>query len=326
MDDDLTGLSTVVTGAAGFLGSHIVDALVPLGCQVVGIDNLSSGDLSNLGAWLGHPAFRLVREDLRHEGGWCSALKGADVVFHFAANPEVRISSVRPRLHFNENVVATFNVLEAARKADVGTMVFASSSTVYGDPKVIPTPEDHPKEPASIYGASKLACEVLIETYHRLYGLKALILRYANVVGPRLTHGIIVDFIRKLRADPHHLVILGDGTQKKSYMHVRDAVGATLFLLRHLLGGALACEAFNVGSEGWTGVIDVADIVVEEMGLPDVRYVFRPMTPDGRGWPGDVKLMLLDVSKLRALGWRPTMNSDEAVREAARALLRETAS
>ena len=320
--EELMGLSAVVTGAAGFLGSHLIDALMASGCRVVGIDNLSSGTLENLRTWLDHPGFSFIKDDLKHEGDWCSAFKGADVVFHFAANPEVRISSVRPRVHFDENVVATFNVLEAARRADVGALVFASSSTVYGDPEVIPTPEDHPKRPVSIYGASKLACEVLVETYHRLYGLKALILRYANIVGPRLTHGAIVDFIRKLRANPQQLEILGDGTQRKSYLHVRDAVSATLHLLRALLKDSFSCEAFNVGSEDWTSVVRIADIVVEEMGLSDVRYVFKPMTHDGRGWPGDVKLMLLDISKLKATGWRPTMSSEEAVRETARTLLR----
>ena len=221
----------------------------------------------------------------------------------------------------DENVVATFNVLEAARRFDVGALVLASSSTVYGDPEVIPMPEDHPKRPASIYGASKLACEVLVEAYHRLYGLRALILRYANIVGPRLTHGVIVDFIRKLKANPERLEILGDGTQRKSYMHVEDAVGATLHLLKALLRGSFSCEAFNVGSEDWINVVRIADIIVEEMGLSNVRYVFKPMTPDGRGWPGDVKLMLLDISKLKATGWKPGMSSEKAVRKTVRALL-----
>jgi len=319
--DSLGDMHVVVTGAAGFLGSHIVDALMVSGCRVVGIDNLSSGTMENLRTWLDHPSFSFIRGDLKHESDWCLAFRGADVVFHFAANPEVRISSVRPRVHFDENVVATFNVLEVARRFDVKALVFASSSTVYGDPEIVPMPEDHPKKPVSIYGASKLACEVLVETYHRLYGLRALILRYANIVGPRLTHGVIVDFIRKLKANPKRLEILGDGTQKKSYMHVEDAVSATLHLLRALLRDSFSCEAFNVGSEDWINVVRIADIIVEEMELSNVRYVFKPMTPDGRGWPGDVKLMLLDISKLKATGWKPSMNSEEAVRKTVRALL-----
>jgi len=314
----------VVTGGAGFLGSHLVDALMRAGYEVSVIDNLSSGSLDNVATWLDQPGFSFVKGDLKErDGAWRSALRGADVVFHFAANPEVRISSVEPRIHFDENVVATFNILEASRRADVDAFVFASSSTVYGDPEVIPTPEDHPKKPISVYGASKLACEILIETYHRLYGIKALVLRYANIIGPRLNHGVIVDFMRKLRANPRELEILGDGTQRKSYLHVDDAISATLHLSGLLLRGAFSCDVFNVGSEDWTSVVEIADIVVRAMGLSGVKYKFRPMTPDGRGWPGDVKLMLLDISKLKGTGWRPSMRSKEAVKKAVKELLSE---
>jgi len=315
-------LKAVITGGAGFLGSHIVDALMRAGWEVSVIDNLSSGSLRNLMRWINSTGFSFIRGDLKErDGGWRSALQEADVVFHFAANPEVRISTTEPRIHFDENVMATFNVLEAAREEDINTFIFASSSTVYGDPELIPTPEDHPKRPISIYGASKLACEVLLETYHRLYGLRTLSLRYANIIGPRLTHGVIVDFIRKLKADPHELEILGDGTQKKSYLYVSDAVSATLHLLNLMLDGVFSCEAFNVGNEDWVSVVEIADIVAEVMGLSDVKHKFKPMTPDGRGWPGDVKLMLLDISKLKATGWKPTMSSGEAVRRAAEELL-----
>ena len=319
-------IKAVVTGGAGFLGSHLVDALMMNGHEVSVIDNLSSGSLDNLKAWLSRPGFSFVRGDLKERNGaWRSVLRGADVVLHFAANPEVRISSTEPRIHFDENVVATFNILEAARRADVNVFVFASSSTVYGDPEVIPTPEDHPKRPISVYGASKLACEILIETYHRLYGIRTLALRYANIVGPRLTHGVIVDFIKKLRNNPRELEILGDGTQKKSYLHISDAISATLHLLGLLLRGAFSCDAFNVGSEDWLNVIEIADIIVEAMGLTEVKYTFKPMTPDGRGWPGDVKLMLLDISKLKATGWKPSMGSREAVKKTVEELLSEGA-
>ena len=319
-------IKAVVTGGAGFLGSHLVDALMTNGHEVSVIDNLSNGVLDNLKAWLDRPGFSFVKSDLKERNGpWRSVLRGADVVFHFAANPEVRISSTEPRIHFDENIVATFNILEAARRADVDVFVFASSSTVYGDPEVIPTPEDHPKKPISVYGASKLACEILISTYHDLYGIRTLALRYANIVGPRLTHGVIVDFVKKLMNNPRELEILGDGTQKKSYLHVSDAISATLHLLDLLLKGAFSCDVFNVGSEDWLNVIEIANIVVEAMGLPEVKYTFRPMTPDGRGWPGDVKLMLLDISKLRATGWKPSMGSREAVKKTVEELLSEGA-
>ena len=148
-------------------------------------------------------------------------------------------------------------------------------------------------------------------------------LRYANIVGPRLNHGVIVDFIRKLRANPHELEILGDGTQRKSYLHVDDAISATLHLSGLLLRGVFSYDVFNVGSEDWTSVMEIADIIVRAMGLSDVKYKFRPMTPDGRGWPGDVKLMLLDISKLKKMGWRPSMRSREAVERAVKELLLE---
>ena len=320
-------MKIVVTGGAGFIGSHLVDALMDFSFshEVIVIDNLSSGSVNNVAQHLKAPNFKLVVADLKKDSKeWFSAMEGSEALFHFAANPEVRISSVEPRIHFNENILVTFNLLEAARKADVDAFVFASSSTVYGETNVIPTPEDHPKRPISVYGASKLACEALIETYHRLYGIKTLSLRYANIVGPRMTHGVIVDFIRKLRANPKELEILGDGTQKKSYLHVKDAVDATLHLFNKLLDGEFSCEAFNVGSEDWIRVVRIADIIVEEMGLKNVKYVFKPVTKDGRAWPGDVKLMLLDIRKLKSTGWSPTMNSEEAVRETVKSLLKES--
>ena len=315
-------MKVVVTGGCGFMGSHLVEALLAAGHEVVIIDNLSSGSLDNL-----PPEARgevdVVVEDLKLWGHWPDALKGADAVFHFAANPEVRVSTVEPRIHFEENVVATFNVLEACRRRGVKYLVFASSSTVYGDARRIPTPEDHPIEPISVYGASKAASETLIATYSRLYGIRPLILRYANVIGPRTGHGVVVDFTRKLRANPRALEILGDGTQRKSYMYIEDAVDATMHLFRLLAEGGLGHSVFNVGSRDWITVREIADIVVEEMGLRDVAYRFVPATPDGRGWPGDVKLMLLDISRLESTGWKPRYTSSEAVRLTARWVIRK---
>jgi UDP-glucose 4-epimerase len=241
--------------------------------------------------------------------------RGVDVVFHYAANPEVRVSVTEPRIHFEENLQTTFNVLEACRRFKVPYLVFASTSTVYGDAEVVPTPEDYqPLKPISVYGAVKLACETLIDTYARLYGLKALILRYANVVGPRMRHGAITDFIRKLKADPKRLEVLGDGSQRKSYIYVEDAVDATLKALDYVLRSGESMEVFNVGSEDWISVREIADMAVEALGLKNVEYVYRPATGDGRGWIGDVKLMLLDISRLKkATGWSPRLGSREAV-------------
>ena len=315
-------MKVIVTGGCGFIGSHLVDKLIELGHEVLVIDNLSSGSLNNVKNHIDKPYFKLIKDDLKVLGDWLNSLKEAEAVFHFAANPEVRVSVTDPRIHFNENILATFNVLEACRKYDVPYIVFASSSTVYGDAKVIPTPEDyHPLEPISVYGACKLACENLIITYSKLYGLKGLILRYANIIGPRSNHGVIIDFIDKLKRNPKELEILGDGTQRKSYLHVYDAINATLHLFKTFKKSNRDYDIYNVGSEDWVMVREIADIVVEEMGLKNVKYVFKPGTPDGRGWPGDVKFMLLDISKLKSTGWKPRWSSRDAVRITVKQLL-----
>ena len=317
-------MKVVVTGGAGFLGSHLVDRLVDMGYHVAVIDNFSSGRLENISHHLDRPGFQLVRADLREAGGWVDVFQDADVVFHLAANPEVRHSTREPLEHYHQNLTATMHVLEAARKKRVKIVVFASSSTVYGDPEKIPTPEDHPLKPISVYGATKAAGELLCQTYARLYSLACLILRYANIVGPRLRHGVIYDFILKLRKNPRKLEILGDGTQRKSYLHVADAIQATLKALEHTLHEERKVEVYNVGNRDWTTVREIADTVAETLGLKDVQYIYKPATPDGRGWPGDVKLMLLDITRItRDTGWKPTMTSLEAVRETARKLAEE---
>ncbi|MBO3754889.1 MAG: NAD-dependent epimerase/dehydratase family protein, partial [Candidatus Brockarchaeota archaeon] len=205
---------------------------------------------------------------------------------------------------------------------------FASTSTVYGDAEQIPTPEDYtPLKPISVYGAVKLSCETLISTYSRLYGLKSLILRYANVVGPRSKHGVLVDFVNKLKSNLNRLEILGDGLQRKSYIYVEEAVDASLKALEHMLENDSSEEVFNVGSEDWVYVKEIADMVVKAMGLSGVEYVYKPATDDGRGWLGDVKLMLLDVDKLKkATGWRLKMGSREALRKTLESLLQEVGS
>ena len=309
-------LKAIVTGGCGFIGSHLVDALMSMGYEVIVIDNLSNGSKANVERWLGHPKFRLVESDLKkYSSSWVDCFRGVDVVFHFAANPEVRVSVANPRVHFEENIQATFNVLEACRVHHVPYLVFASSSTVYGDAKVIPTPEDyHPLEPISVYGACKLACENLIISYSKLYGIRSLILRYANIIGPRSNHGVIIDFINKLRKDPTKLEILGDGTQRKSYLYISDCINATLHLFNTFTKEDKEYDIYNVGNEDWVTVKEIADIIVKEMGLENVKYEFKPATPDGRGWPGDVKLMLLDITKLKTTGWKPQLTSRDTIK------------
>lgn len=316
-------VKAVVTGGAGFIGSHIVDSLIKEGYDVVVIDNLSSGRKDFLKEAMRSGRVKLVLDDLKVPNGrWVREFKDADIVYHFAANPEVRVSMTNPRIHFDENVLVTFNVLEACRVNGVKELVFASSSTVYGDAKKFPTPEDYePKEPISVYGAAKLASENLIVTYSIAYGVRSLILRFANIVGPRQSHGVIIDFIRKLRSNPAVLEILGDGTQRKSYLHVKDLISGINVALEALRSSGRPYEVFNLGNEDWVTVKRIAELVIEEMGLKDVEFRYKPATPDGRGWKGDVKFMLLDISKIKAHGWRPSMNSEEALRDAIRAAL-----
>ena len=312
----------LVTGGAGFIGSHSVDALMSSGNEVVVLDNLSSGRLENIAKWLNDSNFRFVRGDMLDPHGIGEALNGCEVVFHLAANPEVKVGSVKPSVHFRQNVLATYNLLEILRKrGDVKVFVFASSSTVYGEADV-PTREDAVLKPISVYGASKLACEALITAYAHSYGFRALIYRLANVVGPRSKHGVIVDFIRKLREKPGELEILGDGTQRKSYLYVTDCVEAFLLGLDKAHGRV---DVFNVGSEDQVDVLTIAKIVSEEMELNNVNFRVTGGVDGGRGWVGDVKNMLLDVSKIKGLGWKPRYNSAEAVRLTVKEMLHDGA-
>ena len=307
----------LVTGGAGFIGSHLVDRLVSYGWNVRIVDNFSSGRMENVEHHRGNRRVEILRGDLKSPKEAEEAVRNVDVVLHYAANPEVRLSTTNPDVHFNENVVATFNLLEAMRKNDVEQLVFASSSSVYGEPENIPVSEDAPIKPVSVYGASKAACENLIHAYCNLYGLKAVVLRYANVVGPRLRHGVIYDFIVKLYKNPKQLEILGDGTQKRSYIYIDDAVEATLIAYNTTAGKRF--EVFNVGSEDCITAKEVADIVVDTLGLKDVKYVYKPVG-HGVGWPGDVKNIALSIDKIRKLGFKPRLNSAEAVRRTVKAI------
>jgi len=310
--DEINMRFALVTGGAGFIGSHLVDRLVSDGWRVRVLDNFSSGRMENVEHHRGNRNVEILRGDLKNFDEAEGAVRDVDVVFHYAANPEVRVSTTNPEIHFNENVVATFNLLEAMRKNDVEELVFASSSSVYGEPESIPVSEEAPIKPVSVYGASKAACENFIHSYTNLYGLKAVVLRYANVVGPRLRHGVIYDFIVKLCKNTKQLEILGDGSQKRSYIYIDDAVEATL--IAYNMTTEKRFEVYNIGSEDYITVKEVADIVVGTLGLKDVKYVYKPVE-HGVGWRGDVKNIALSIDKIRSLGFKPHLNSTEAVRK-----------
>jgi UDP-glucose 4-epimerase len=293
-------MSCVVTGGAGFIGSHLADALKNE--KVTVFDNFSSGRRD----FLKGKYAEIILGDIRNFEETKKACIEANVVYHFAADPDVRKSSKDPLENFKIDVLGTINVLEACRSNDVEQIVFASSSVVYGNAKT-PTPETASIAPVSNYGAAKAASEYYVSTYSQLYGINATVLRYANIVGPRLTHGVIYDFFHKLKRNSKKLEILGDGNQKKSYLHVYDAVNVTLLAVNK---NKKNFDVFNVGSEEQINVTDIADLVVSQIGLKDVEYKY---TGGRAGWPGDVPIMLLSIEKLKSLGWKPRFTIEKSV-------------
>jgi UDP-glucose 4-epimerase len=308
--DKMDARLALVTGGAGFIGSHLVDRLVSDGWKVRVMDNFSSGRIENIEHHKDSRDVEILKVDLKDFEKVERAVRGVDVVFHYAANPEVRVSTTNPEIHFNENIVTTFNLLEAMRRNDVEELAFASSSSVYGEPEEIPVDENAPIRPVSVYGASKAACEVLIHAYTKLYGIKAVILRYANVVGPRLRHGVVWDFINKLFKNPTELEILGDGKQVRSYIHVDDAVKATIIAWREI---KTKYEVYNIASEDWITVDELADEVIKAMNLNNVKRTYKPVL-HGVGWLGDVKKVALKIDKIKRLGFKPTLRSRDAVK------------
>jgi len=315
-------MNALVTGGAGFIGSHLVDELLLRGFEVNILDNLSKGDIENVKHWLINPRFIFQKGDLLNPTDATKALKDRETVFHLAADPEVQTSSATPHVHFQQNVAATYNLLEAIRKTrKVETLLFTSSSTVYGEATKIPTPENYaPLTPISIHGACKLACEALIIAYAQTYGFRSIIYRLANIIGSRSKHGVIHDFILKLKKNQKELEILGDGTQTKSYLHISDCITAIIIGLEK---SKEQVQIYNIGSEDQVDVKTIAKTVTAEMKLRRVKLRFTGGVDGGRGWKGDVKNMLLDVKKLKSISWKPAHNSAKAVKKAAHELLKD---
>ena len=320
-------MKVLVTGGAGFIGSHLVDAMVGRGDDVLALDNLTSGNLKNLSGANEGNTFRFLEGDLKDSSGFAELLDGVSLVYHFAANPEVRVGQTDPSLHFNENLLATFRLLEGMRRSrEARTIVFASTSTVYGEATRLPTPEDYgPMLPISTYGASKLGCESLISSYAYTHGVRGLVLRLGNCVGRRSGHGVLHDFITKLRTNPNELEILGDGSQNKSYVHIDDCIRAIVKTSDEFMEAQTRVDVYNLSSPDQVSVKRIAEIVAEEMGLRDAKLRFTGGVDGGRGWLGDVKVMQLSVDKLLRIGWSPELNSEEAIRKATKELLAEHA-
>jgi UDP-glucose 4-epimerase len=302
----------LVTGGAGFIGSSLIPALLRKGYRVTVVDHLSASKQKNLQRFLSFDNFELIQSDLLDRNKLKQVVKGCDLIYHLAANVEVRKGQFDTEVDFLNNVVATRNVLESMRTSDkCKKIIFTSSSVVYGEPFTIPTAEDYgPLKPISLYGASKLACEALISGYVGMFGLDAVIFRLANIVGPCNEHGVIFDLFKKLEKSQHkYLELLGDGTQKKSYLYIDDCINALIIGLNELDTGI---EIFNVGSNDQIDTNNIAQIILAELGLErEIKYVSDQK--DGRGWLGDITNMLLSTDKLKKMGWKINYSSEDSV-------------
>ena len=311
-----------VSGGAGFIGNHLLSSLLKEAAveHIVIFDNFSSGQLSYIQECAADSRVEVVRGDLKELSVVTSAMAGCDTVFHLAANPDIAKAVTQPDIDFWEGTYLTQNVLEAMRITGARKILYTSGSGVYGENPTVAFAEDYgPCLPISTYGASKLACEGLIAAYCHMFELTGRAFRFANVVGPRQTHGVGYDFIRRLKADPTRLRVLGDGTQKKSYIHVEDVLAAIRLADPRT---ARNYDVFNVATDHYITVAEIADLAVKVSGLASgkVQYEF---TGGDRGWKGDVPIVRFDCSKIKALGWKAQRSSAEAVTDAMQAMLGE---
>lgn len=305
-----------ITGGAGFIGSHLVDRLIPAGHKVTVYDNLSSGKKEFIVHHLSQDGFQYIEADTLDSDRLTESMQGYDIVFHLAANGDIRQGIIETALHLKQGTLATYNVMEAMRINRIKQIVFSSSATVYGETRVLPLPEDYgPLLPVSLYGAAKLAAEGLISAYCGTFDMQGFIYRFANIVGRRMGHGVIYDFIEKLRKNPHELEILGDGHQQKPFVHISDCLDGMLFGYRNCRDRV---SVLNIGCFTSTDVTTIAKMVVEEMGLDNVRFKY---TGGERGWRGDVPQLRFNVDKMKKMGWEAKYTSDEAARKAIREIL-----
>ena len=309
-------MKAFVTGGAGFIGSHLVDSLIKQGHTVTVYDNLSSGNKEFISQHLKHDTCRFIKADLLAFKKIEKEIAGHDTVFHLAANPHVRLGEIHTDLDMNQGVVATYNVLEAMRRHAIKKIVFSSSSVVYGETTELSLPETYgPTLPISMYGAGKLGAEGLISAFCGTFDFQAWMYRFANIVGTRGTHGVIVDFIEKLKKNPHELEILGDGQAMQTislYQRLRRRHPLWIFHRTEKM------NLFNLSCDTTTTVTRIAEMVTEEMGLHNVSFKY---TGGIRGWKGDVPRFQLDAHKINKLGWKASCTSDEAVRKAIRDVL-----
>lgn len=296
-----------ITGAAGFIGSTLADRYLSLGHEVVGYDNMSTGQPFFLEQARAHPRFSMHEADLLDFDCLLKAMHGAELVLHLAANADVRFGLDHPRRDLEQNTIATWNVLECMRRNGVPRIAFSSTGSIYGEPRVHPTPEDCPfPVQTSLYGASKLAAEGLIQAYCEGFPIQGFIFRFVSILGERYTHGHVFDFLKQLRAHPDHLHILGNGRQRKSYLYVQDCVDAIVLAVER---ARERVNIFNLGTDEFCEVNDSVDWICERLGLqPRLTYAGGE-----RGWVGDSPFIFLDCARIRGLGWQPALRIREAV-------------
>jgi UDP-glucose 4-epimerase len=301
-----------ITGAAGFIGSNLVDRLLAEGKSVVGWDNFSTGQEKFLSDVIKHPNLKLINGDNLDLNGLKKAMEGCDTVFHLAANADVRFGTDHPDKDLQQNTIATFHVLEGMRANGIKKIAFSSTGSVYGECDLIPTPENAPFPiQTSLYGASKVAGEGLIQSYCEGFGFEGYIFRFVSILGERYTHGHVFDFYNQLLEHPDHLRVLGDGTQRKSYLYVGDCINAMLHVLD--LGAAKKArhgvEIYNLGTEEYVQVNDSIGCICKELGLsPKLEY-----TGGNKGWIGDNPFIFLDTRKIRSTGWKTTLTIEQGI-------------
>ena len=297
-----------VTGVCGFIGSNLIDRLLKDGYKVVGWDNLSTGRIKFIEEALKNPNFTLIQGDNLNVSALSDAMIGCDVVFHLAANADVRFGLNHPSKDLNQNTIATFNVLTAMKERGIKKIIFSSTGSVYGESTVIPTPENaaFPIQ-TSLYGASKVACESMIQAYSEGYGFESYIFRFVSILGERYTHGHIFDFYKQLIEHPEYLNVLGDGTQRKSYLYVQDCVDAMLHVLS--LKSETKVNIYNLGTNEYVQVNESVRFIIDHLNLnPEIRYA-----GGNKGWIGDNPFIFLDTAKIRNTGWNAKLTIKQGV-------------
>jgi UDP-glucose 4-epimerase len=313
-----------LTGGAGFIGSHVVDMLLPQGYEVTVYDNLSNGRMEYIQQHLGNPHFHFLQEDVLDLPKLVDAMRGHDLVWHLAANTDIIGSFAQPERDLRDCTMGAFNVVEAMRLTGVRPILFSSTGAVYGDLcRDVSVPEEAgPLLPVSTYGAGKIGSEAFISAYCYVYGLRAWMFRFGNVIGARMTHGVIYDFINKMRQNPGELLIRGDGNQEKNYFLVEECIEGMAFAFQNIpMTEDKPCDIFNLGTTTISRVTTIAEIVREEMNLPETRILIEGTK---KAWPGDQPRVHFTVDKINSLGWKTRFNSDEAVRMAIRRMLGKT--